>query len=365
MAIKDASLPFVSLFDVGVDIDVRFCIPYVLRRIPRSHFSSLLPAPIDPQVGDVALAEVQSVGRNTFIELTEGRRRALHAGDLLAVAFGNRYATAHYEGYARANADLCDMLSVGGMCGLVKSKHAGVSEPTRLRLLGAIADGQGRSLRMGDFKVQARTAPGRLRTVAVCGTSMDSGKTFTASCVIAGLSRSGHRVAGIKLTGSAAGRDTWSLLDAGSCTALDFIDGGLPSTYLCSGDRLIELYELLVNAAASEHADFVVVEIADGLLQRETRALLQDSRFVDMVDAFIVTASDSLGALGAVNVLREWNIDPIAVSGLVSMSPLHVTETHLATRLPCLTGSELETGALNGRIASGTRAIAGAPGQNR
>ena len=73
---------------------------------------------------------------------------------------------------------------------------------------------------------------------------MDAGKTHTASSIIAGLRRGGIPAAGIKLTGTAAGRDTWSMLDAGACAALDFIDGGHPSTYLLGiKDRKADLEE--------------------------------------------------------------------------------------------------------------------------
>jgi hypothetical protein len=64
--------------------------------------------------------------------------------------------------------------------------------------------------------------------------------------------RAGHqRVAGIKLTAAAAGRDTWNLLDAGAVRALDFVDGGLPSTCLCGLEALRSLWDLLLSHAAT------------------------------------------------------------------------------------------------------------------
>src|ERR1700682_3272105 len=105
---SEVMVPFLSNF--GLSSDAHVCIPYALRRIHRSHFSSLLRIPDDPQVGDVALAQVQKVGKNTYLELADGRRRYLRAGDYLAVAFGNRYATSQYEAYARADGDRCDLI---------------------------------------------------------------------------------------------------------------------------------------------------------------------------------------------------------------------------------------------------------------
>src|SRR5262245_15561888 len=118
-------------------------IAYALRRVPKTKFSTLLPHPDRPQPGDIVLARLEKIGKNTRLELAEGRAATLHEGDLLAVVFGNRYATEQFEGYAQADGDACDLLSMGGVCGMVKSKHADVSQPSRLRLLGAIGDVNG------------------------------------------------------------------------------------------------------------------------------------------------------------------------------------------------------------------------------
>jgi len=41
-------------------------------------------------------------------------------GDLLVVAFGNRCATMQFEGYARVREGECDLLTTGGLCGIVE-----------------------------------------------------------------------------------------------------------------------------------------------------------------------------------------------------------------------------------------------------
>ena len=245
-------------------------IPYALRRVPKSQFSTLLPVPHHPQAGDIALARLEKIGKNTRLELAEGRAATLHEADMLAVVFGNRYATEQFEGYAQTDGDACDLLSMGGVCGMVKSKHADIPQPSRLRLLGTIGDGEGRPLRLRDFSLNggvAAKSEKSPRVAVVCGSAMDAGKTHTAMSLISGLREGGQKVAGIKLTGTAAGRDTWNLLDAGAAVALDFVDGGFPSTYLCTLEELLSLADLLLAHAAAAEVDWVVVEIADGLLQ--------------------------------------------------------------------------------------------------
>lgn len=321
-------------------------ISYALRRVPEASIATILPCPERPQLGDVVLARLEKKGKNSSLELVSGRRCTLHENDALAVVFGNRYATRQFEGYVGSDGDRCDLLSMGGLCGLVESRHAAVTEPTRLRLLGALGDADGRPLRLRDYALPPLPASGvrRPRIITVCGTSMDVGKTYTLMSLIIGLRRSGLRVASIKLTGTATGTDRWNMLDAGACMALDFIDGGLPATYLCSLDELLAVYEALISHATTAGADYVVVEIADGLLQRETEALLQSSRFTTTVDAWMLATSDPLGAVGGATILRNWGIEPLAISGQVSMSPLCIREVTTATGIPCLTAQQLQCG---------------------
>lgn len=323
---------------------------YALRWVPNQCISALLPCPPAPRVGDIVLARLEKIGKNATLELANGRRCTLHEGDLLAVVFGNRYATLQFEGYVGSNGDSCDLLSMGGLCGLVESKHAKAADPSKLRLLGALGDHNGSPLNLRDYALAPLPTSAKPQVLVVCGTSMDAGKTHTAMSIIMGLRKRGIPLAGIKLTGTATGKDTWNMLDAGACAALDFVDGGFPSTYLSTLDELLNLYDLLVSRAAAAGAFWAVVEIADGLLQRETAALLQHPSFAASVDAWVFAAGDPLAAAGGVSILRGWGIEPLAISGVVSMSPLGMKETQAATGLPCFTASELQSGALNAQL---------------
>jgi hypothetical protein len=329
---------------------------YGLRHVPSASLAALVPRHGDPRPGDICLARVERIGKNTRLELASGRASALYPGDLVAVVFGNRYATMQFEGYARSDGDSCDMLSMGGLCGLVQTKHSGVSDSTKLQLLGALADSRGRPLRLQDFRVPSPplvtgTPP---RVAVVCGTSMDAGKTTTAIGMIAGIRTTGARVAGLKLTGTAAGRDTWGMLDAGACLAMDFVDGGYPSTYLSTLEDLLELHDHLLAHARAAGARWAVVEIADGLLQAETAALLQSPLFLESVDAVVFAAGDPLAAVSGVRLLAEWGIRPLAISGRVTMSPLAMREASTATGLGCITLGQLQGGGLNNLLEEAT-----------
>jgi hypothetical protein len=329
-------------------------VPYAARHVEPDLFETLLPVPSKPRAGDLALARLERIGKNARFELANGRAANLHVGDLLAVVFGNRYATNQFEGYARANGDSCDLLSMGGLCGIVESRHAGVPDSSKLRLLGALGDREGRPLVLRSFSLPpVLRSPKRPRIVVVCGSSMDAGKTHTASSTIAGLKKLGQGVAGIKLTGTAAGRDTWSMLDAGACTALDFIDGGHPSTYLLGLRELLELHEHLVGLAADRGASWAVVEIADGILQGETAALLRSPEFTETVDAWLFAAGDPLAALSGAQLLRSWGIEPAGITGRITMSPLAMREVTAATNLQCFSSPDLQAGLINALLTEG------------
>ena len=116
-------------------------------------------------------------------------------------------------------------------------------------------------------------------------------------------------------------------------------------------DQLQSLYDLLLGHASFHNADWAVIEIADGLLEIETAALLQSRSFTENVDAWVFAAGDPIGAVGGISILQGWGITPIALSGLVSMSPLCIREAQAATEVPCLTAKELQLGELNSKLA--------------
>jgi hypothetical protein len=339
----------------------RMKVAYVARRVPRAALHTQLAIPSNPSPGELVLAHVEKIGKNTTLELVEGRRCTLHEGDLVVVAFGNRYATLQFEGYARTDGDRCDLLSMGGLCGLVESRHDSVSEPSKLRIIGAIGDEAGQPVRLSDYALSPVLSPRQAapRVIGVCGTSMDAGKTYTVRSTILGLRQQGMRVAAIKLTGTASGRDKFSMLDAGASPAFDFIDAGHPSTYLCSIEQLMDIYGILVSQATAQRADCIVIEIADGLVQRETTALMTNSRFTGSVNAWLLAANDAPGAAGAVAILKGWGITPLAITGNASRSSLVRQEVEAATSIACVSATEIESGGLNPQFLKATRRLTG------
>ena len=86
-------------------------------------------------------------------------------------------------------------------------------------------------------------------------------------------------------------------------------------------------------------------------LQKETAELLRSPIFTKTVDGWIFAAQESLAATAGVQMLRDWGIEPVAISGVIAMSPLGMREAREQTGLPCLTSGELKRGELNDRLA--------------
>ena len=106
-------------------------------------------------------------------------------------------------------------------------------------------------------------------------------------------------------------------------------------------ERIEAGFDTLVATAAARGAEIVVVEIADGVFQQETREILKSSRIRDRMDGILFAAPDALSALGGVVVLEKTGLAPFAISGMVSCSPLATAEAAEVTGCPILTREDL------------------------
>lgn len=296
-----------------------------------------------PVQGDLVVARVEALGQHRALEDQHGRRVRLYTGDLVVGAYGNRYATDFYEGYVEPG-PRPHLLTAGGVIGTVASSHVRRGPPTTLEVIGAVADGDGVPLTLADVsRPDPPAADPPPVTVVVVGSSMNSGKTTTAAGVIRGWTRAGLKAGAGKVTGSGSGKDRWMYLDAGAHAILDFLDFGMPSTFGYPTQHLLTTMSRLRDALAHEGATHVVLEIADGLLQPQTRELL--AVLPSFADSVVVAVGDALGAVGAQHVLATAGVIPTALSGIVSGSPLAAREAAAATGLRVVTPDELAGGA--------------------
>jgi hypothetical protein len=282
---------------------------------------------VTPQAGDLVLARVDVIGQHARIESPEGRRGQLYVGDEIIVAFGSRYAPDQFEAVVPDDLGPCDLVAGGGVAAKVLNRHGKMSKATCITPIGLLANASGQRLNLKQFAMVPVIRPkSRPAVVAVAGTSMNAGKTTTAAGLIHGLKLAGLKVGAAKVTGTGSGGDIWSMVDAGAHTVLDFTDMGHATTAgLCNGE--IERTAIgLIDQLSALGSEAIVIEIADGVLQRETSGLLRSPRFRDYVDGVLFAAPDAMAAIGGVEWLRRHGLPLIGVSGLISLSPLAVRE---------------------------------------
>jgi len=314
---------------------------FTTRRVEFPHPVGLLRGGI-PAAGDLVLATVLAVGQHSRLESTQGRRMHLYEGDEIVVAFGQRYAPDQFEAVVPDDLGPCDLVASGGVAGRTLSRHASVRRPTRIEPIGLISDKSGATLNLSRFALGERTVPQeRPRVVAVAGSSMNAGKTTTASSLIHGLTRAGLKVEAAKLTGTGSGPDVWSMLDAGARSVLDFTDMGHASTAGLGFDVIERTAMSLIGHCCAKGPDVVVLELADGLFQRETAALLEADAFRSAVDGIVFASGDALGALAGKEWLERRGHRILGLSGQMSASPLASREAELALGLRVLTKAAL------------------------
>ncbi len=327
-------------------IDVqRFKHGFATHAVPTSAIVGITAPSRPPRAGDLVAAEVVSVGKHTTIEHRSGVTFSLFPGDHIIGAFGNRYATDQFEGYVPTQTpEMFDLLSIGGVCGHVVSRHAAMSEPTRLRFLGAVSDLHGRPLNLSQFRLPSRDVGSTCEVILVVGASMNSGKTTTVGTLIRALVGSGFRVGAAKVTGTAAGKDGRYFASCGAERVLDFTDVGHPSTYMLSLHELLDIYCTLLAHLQDDNPDYIVIEVADGIFQRETRMLLESVRFRSRISHVFFSANDSLSAECGVRCLHALRMPVRATCGMVTQSPLATREAEEATGLPCLSIERILSG---------------------
>jgi hypothetical protein len=313
---------------------------FTTRRVVRSDVRGVSAQLSDAQAGDLILCEIADVGNHKRIQLAERRASESYRGDLVVLCLGDRYAPDQFLASAVIDGPVLDLVAGGGVAGRVDAAHDFMGKPTKLRSLGLLTGAEGQVLNVADYALPDLPANDQVTVIGVFGASMNSGKTTAAAGLAHGLLRAGHAAAGVKATGTGAFGD-FNAFEDGGVPALDFTDAGMATTFRMPLERIEAGFETLIATAAARGAEIVVVEIADGVLQQETRAILEGSRIRDRLDGILFAAPDALSAVGGVTVLEGMKLRPFAISGMVSCSPLAAAEAADVIGLPILSRTDL------------------------
>lgn len=319
---------------------------YVTRNVCLDHAFSLSSK--EPVVGDLLLARVDRIRQHSRLENAEGRRVHLYPGDEIVVVAGHRYATAQFHAEAPSSLGACHLVAAGGIAANMVSKSAQVKPATEITLIGTLADAAGEKLNLSRYarlkQSYLHPAAEAMPVLVVIGSDMNSGKTTLACSAINSFRNAGMRVAGAKLTGTGAGPDYWKMLDAGAFQVRDFVDAGMPSTAGINESQLIDLLRTMKADAMHQHADVLVVEVADGVFQPETRALLTGSLASEVTGALVAADSAAAAVMTAERVIHA-GIPVYAMGGVFTRSALCSEEVERALGLPVYTQNGLRTEA--------------------
>lgn len=290
-----------------------------------------------PQRGDVIIGEVTSVGWHHELEELNGRYVELFEGDLIVTVLGNRYATSEFGGRVPASLKRrLELLNAGGVSGRFTGKNINASYPTVFKPLGYLINDLGRVANISDYILPEKKIKKDVPIVLVLGSGMDAGKTTTAMSIIRALKFHGKRVRAGKLTGTSRMKDINGMKDAGALGVLDHVDAGFPSTPKCSESELKHIFKIIYSNLSGGRTDYVVLEIADGIFQRETNIFLQQDYLMDRISHVFLSASDAAAAYGAKVHLDSHNIRISAFSGPVANSELMIEEVHKSTGIACV-----------------------------
>jgi hypothetical protein len=299
-----------------------------------------------PEVGDLIFGEINALGHHRLVENRSARMHTINIGTRAIFVFGNRYAPDQYEGLVPDEyADYVDLLSYGGVVGEVNNQNQLIGRASRVKVLGYVCKEDGTVINTREHvllkpKEQKREKNGA-KLILCVGTSMNSGKTQAAAACCYALSSMGHQVRAAKITGTARLKDILLMNDCGAEFIADFTYFGHPSTYQMELDELLAMFHDFDMKYGNNPKNYLVVEFADGIFQRETAMLLKSQEVQSRISKLIFCAPDSTAVHGGIRVLKEeFDLQPDAISGICSSSPLAMREIESFTDLPIIQSME-------------------------
>lgn len=276
--------------------------------------------------GDVvavrALSESVAYGN---LELPSGRLARINTGDVLLGVLGERRALKGFVGTVPdsvAAGDKLHLLNMGGVIGECRGHHSSLPDEIVVEMIGSVCDEFGMIVNIGDAALPpSDRLRARIPVVVVAGSCMNSGKTVAAVEVIRQATNSGLRVAAAKLTGVACLRDTLNMQDHGAFATASFLDCGLPSTV--GLNDLAPYAKGILNHLAALSPGLIVAELGDGILGGYgVDSILSDAEFRAAISSLVFCASDYVGVVGGVEVLKRYGIRIDVVAGSVTDSQM-------------------------------------------
>jgi hypothetical protein len=279
-----------------------------------------------PKVGDVVV--VRALGESVTygnLELPSGRLAKINTGDVLLGVLGKRRALKGFVGDVPNSikaGDRLHLLNMGGVIGVCTGHHSSLTDAIEVEVLGVVCDETQGLLNISDNALEPTdhlddVAP----VIVVAGTCMNSGKTVAVTEIIKQATHAGLSVAAGKLSGIAALRDTFNMQDHGAIATASFLDCGLPSTV--DAGNLAPMAKAILNRLNESQPDLIIIELGDGIVGGyAVDSILQDLDIRQATGSFVFCASDYVGVIGGIEVLRRLGIEIDVIAGSVTDSQM-------------------------------------------
>lgn len=294
-----------------------------------------------PRAGDVVVVEAlsESVTYGN-LELPNGRLAKINRNDILIGVLGKRRALKGFVGDVPKSVkagDKLHLLNMGGVIGVCLGHHSSLSDAIEVKVLGFACEAQNskveaqkpkaedqnpKILNIGDNALTpSKTLKPSAPLVVVAGTCMNSGKTVAATEIIKQAHHAGLKVAGAKMSGVAALRDTLNMQDCGADATASFLDCGLPSTV--GIEDLSPVAKAILNHLNESQPDLIVVELGDGIVGGyAVDSVLKDAEIKNAISSFVFCAGDYVGVIGGIAVLKNFGIEIDVIAGSVTDSQM-------------------------------------------
>lgn len=290
---------------------------------------SVIAESLSPKAGDVvvvkALTESVTYGN---LELPSGRLAKINRNDILLGVLGKRRALKGFFGDVPETikaGDRLHLLNMGGVIGVCSGHHSSLSEAIEVEVLGIVSSLKSQVSSRGVLNISdnALLPTDSLNSsapiVIIAGTCMNSGKTVAATEIVKQASHAGLRVAGAKMSGVACLRDTLNMQDCGAFATASFLDCGLPSTV--GVEDLAPIAKAILNKLNESKPDLIVVELGDGIVGGySVDSILLDEEIKNATASFVFCASDYVGVIGGIEVLKRFRISIDVIAGSVTDS---------------------------------------------
>jgi|GEM_PF-2632968 len=228
--------------------------------------------------------------------------------------------------------DVLDVISRGGAVSNITETVPGLVS-MRAEFQGFVSSG-GRKLNIRDFSLPVAEVKKVPRLIFSIGVVEGCGKTTTNEYLTYGLVKKGYVVCVGKVTGQGNPHDVKLSEYRGAKKVHGIVDAGTPSTVGYSLKELEDVFMRVFSNLAKENPDFLIIEMADGVTQRETRMLLGSKLCRKYGGKYILSCQDPPGAYGGMRILRErYGVKPMFISGKGAISSMMRSEIEELTGL--------------------------------